>query len=290
MHATYCSPTIWILILTKIHLCMDQNNSMPFNRYAFLTTHNSFAIKREEAGTEAIHITFTNQEDSITQQLNGPALDTLKEIEAFMSSNPSEIVTLILEDHVETPNALTRVLKEAGLMTYWFPLSSMPKKGQDWPLVKDMVAKNQRLIVFTSMEHKQQTEGIAYQWNFMVENQYGNHGMEPGRCPNRNESAPMNDHSKSLILVNHFRTIPLRLMACKDNSEELIEMLHTCHAAADNRWANFVAVDYYKRSDGGGVFKAIDTLNGDLLCGCADVHACKVQQILDLRLLCIHLL
>lgn len=83
--------------------------------------------------------------------------------------------------------------------------------------------------------------------------------MEPGRCPNRNESAPMNDHSKSLILVNHFRTIPLRLMACKDNSEELIEMLHTCHAVADNRWANFVAVDYYK------VFIKINILESQIL-------------------------
>jgi len=46
----------------------------------------------------------------------------------------------------------------------------MPKKG-DWPLVSDMVAKNQRLLVFTSISSKEQSEGIAYQWNYMVENQ-----------------------------------------------------------------------------------------------------------------------
>ncbi|XP_020588581.1 PI-PLC X domain-containing protein At5g67130-like [Phalaenopsis equestris] len=49
-------------------------------------------------------------------------------------------------------------------------------------------------------------------------------------------------------------------------------MLQTCHSAASNRWANFVAVDFYKRSEEGGVFQATDMLNGRLLCGCDDVH------------------
>jgi len=88
-----------------------------------------------------------------------------------MSSNPGEIVTLILEDYVEEPKGLTKVFTDAGLMKYWFPVSRMPKDGKDWPLVSDMVAKNQRLLVFTSIQSKEASEGIAYQWNYMVENQ-----------------------------------------------------------------------------------------------------------------------
>lgn len=49
------------------------------------------------------------------------------------------------------------------------PLKKMPRHGGDWPLVEDMVATNQRLIVFTSNISKEETEGIAYTWNFMVE-------------------------------------------------------------------------------------------------------------------------
>lgn len=94
----------------------------------------------------------------------------MKEIEAFLSANPSEIVTLILEDYVTTPKGLTKVFTDAGLMKYWFPVAKMPQNGQDWPLVSDIVAQNHRLIVFTSIRSKQQSEGIAYQWNFMVEN------------------------------------------------------------------------------------------------------------------------
>ena len=78
---------------------------------------------------------------------------------------------MILEDYVQAPKGLTKVFTDAGLIKYWFPLKNMPKNGQDWPLVSDMVANNQRLLVFTSIMSKEESEGIAYQWNYMVENQ-----------------------------------------------------------------------------------------------------------------------
>lgn len=80
-------------------------------------------------------------------------------------------MTVILEDYVQAPNGLTKVFTNAGLMKYWFPVSKMPKNGADWPLVSEMTANNQRLLVFTSISSKEQSEGIAYQWNYMVENQ-----------------------------------------------------------------------------------------------------------------------
>lgn len=76
----------------------------------------------------------------------------------------------------------------------------------------------------------------------------GSQGEESGSCSNREESAGLNDKSKSLVLVNHFKTIPVKELSCIDNSEDLNDMLKTCFAAAGNRWANFVAVDYYKVS------------------------------------------
>ncbi|CAN1244089.1 PI-PLC X domain-containing protein At5g67130 [Linum perenne] len=290
---------------SDVHGCV--NNSLPFNKYAFLTTHNAFAIDGYQQHTPIPRLTETNQEDSITHQLNngvralmldtydfqgdvwmchsfggkcydftafGPAIDYLKEIEAFMSENPAEILTIILEDYVHAEKGLTKVFTDSGLMKYWFPISKMPKSGGDWPLVSDMVNNNQRLLVFTSVRSKEESEGIAYQWNYMVENQYGDGGMKEGSCPNRGESSTLNDTTKSLVLVNFFRSIPMKELACGDNSGNLMEMLPTCEAASGNRWANFLAVDYYKRSEGGGAFQALDTLNGKLLCGCSDVHGC----------------
>ncbi|KAM3271495.1 hypothetical protein ACQJBY_041974 [Aegilops geniculata] len=320
--------------------CIEiSNNSLPFNKYAYLTTHNSFAIVGEPSHTGIPRITFDNQEDTVTDQLNvasassdkihllfylsyltsinshhncnvpqngvralmldtydfkgdvwlchssggkcndftafEPALDTFKEIEAFLSANPSEIVTLILEDYVNAPNGLTNVFNASGLQKYWFPVSKMPQNGQDWPLVSDMVTSNQRLLVFTSARSKQVTEGIAYQWNFMVENNYGDDGMDAGECSNRAESAPLNDKTKSLVLMNYFPSVPVKLTACLQHNKGLTDMASTCYSAAGNRWANFIAVDYYKRSEGGGVFQATDLLNGMLLCGCQDVKSCQ---------------
>jgi hypothetical protein len=40
-----------------------------------------------------------------------------------------------------------------------FPVGKV--KGGEWPLLQDMVAQNQRLVVFTS---KQGSDGLAYEW------------------------------------------------------------------------------------------------------------------------------
>lgn len=37
-----------------------------------------------------------------------------------------------------------------------------------------------------------------------------------------------------------------------------------------------------QRSEGGGSFQAVDTLNGKLLCGCDDLHACVVSLLIRL--------
>ncbi|RZC54915.1 hypothetical protein C5167_013771 [Papaver somniferum] len=176
---------------------------LPFNKYSWLVTHNSFSIVNAPLLLGVQRVTFYNQEDTVTNQLmNGvrglmldmydfeddiwlchslrgqcfnftafePALNTLKEVEAFLSKNPTEIVTIIIEDYVHTPNGLTKVFTAAGLQKYLFPVSKMPKNGEDWPTVTDMVADNHRLLVFTSIASKEADEGIAYQWRYMVEN------------------------------------------------------------------------------------------------------------------------
>ncbi|CAH9102119.1 unnamed protein product [Cuscuta epithymum] len=291
------------------------NNSLPFNKYAFLTTHNAFAITGVLSHNGVPNVAPRNQEDSVAQQLNNgvrglmldvydfegdiwlchsregechdvtafrPAMDTLVEIEVFLSANPSEIVTIILEDHVQTPKGLTKILTKSGLMKYMLPLSNMPKKGQNWPLVSKMVAYNHRLLVFTSDKSKEETEMIAYQWNYMVENKYGDEGLK-GECRNRVNSSALDDKTKALVLVNYFRTPQFPYIyptkACVDNSEPLLTMVDACSVAAGQRYANFLAVDFYKMSkgSGGGAFRALDKLNGQLICGEDDVQSCKVH-------------
>ncbi|GMH06411.1 hypothetical protein Nepgr_008251 [Nepenthes gracilis] len=281
---------------------------LPFNKYSWLVTHNAFSNVNAPPLPGAQRITFYNQEDTVTNQLrNGvrglmldmyefesdiwlchsfgghcynftafePAINTLREVESFLSQNPSEIVTIIIEDYVHTPKGLTELFTNAGLNKYWFPVSKMPKKGEDWPNVNDMIQQNHRLLVFTSDASKEAEEGVAYQWRYMVENEPGDAGVKSGSCSNRKESKKLNSRSASLFLMNYFPTYPVQAESCKENSAPLANMVGTCYKAAGNLMPNFLAVNFYMRSDGGGVFDTLDRMNGHTLCGCSTVVACQ---------------
>lgn len=281
---------------------------LPFNKYTWLVTHNSFSIVDAPPLPGVQRVTLYNQEDTVTNQLrNGvrglmldmydfendiwlchsfrgqcfnftafqPAVNTLREVEAFLTENPTEIVTIIIEDYVHTPKGLTNLFTNAGLDKYWFPVSKMPKKGEDWPTVAEMVQNNYRLLVFTSVAAKEAEEGVAYQWKYMVENESGDPGVAKGSCPNRKESKPLSSKSVSLYLENYFPTYPVQVDACKEHSTPLAEMVTTCYKAAGNRMPNFLAVNFYMRNDGGGVFDALDRMNGPTLCGCSTIAACQ---------------
>lgn len=64
-----------------------------------------------------------------------PAINVLKEIREFLEKNPTEIVTIIIEDYVTSQNGLTNVFNNAGLRKFWFPVAQMPSNGGDWPTV-----------------------------------------------------------------------------------------------------------------------------------------------------------
>lgn len=84
-----------------------------------------------------------------------PEINAPGEIKTFLKQDPWEIITIIIEDPVETPMLLARLFNISGLKEFWFPVTQMPKNGGHW----------------TWRAEKEASEGIAYQWNYMVANQ-----------------------------------------------------------------------------------------------------------------------
>ncbi|KAE8810481.1 PI-PLC X domain-containing protein [Hordeum vulgare] len=250
---------------------------LPFNKYSWLTTHNSFAMAGTTSPSGAPIVSPPNQEDTVTNQLkNGvrglmldtydykndlwlchsfsgkcfevtayqPASKVLKEVEGFLNANPDEVVTVFVEEY-SAPGSLGKALSAAGLTKYLFPPASMPKDGADWPALKDMIARNHRLLVFTSKQGRQGSDGAAFEWDYIVETQYGSDGLAVGACPKRAESKPMDSKGQSLVLLNFFTTNPSQSWACVNNSAPLVSKLRACYDASAKRWPNYIAVDFY---------------------------------------------
>lgn len=140
-------------------------NAQCYNATAFVSTliYPWLAI--------AIVVPFSIPTLIISINLQQPAINVLKEIQVFLEGNPTEIVTIFIEDYVTSSQGLSKVFNASGLTQYFLPPSQMPQNGQDWPTVDDMVQRNQRLVVFTSKSTKEASEGIAYEWKYVVENQ-----------------------------------------------------------------------------------------------------------------------
>ncbi|KAL4369371.1 hypothetical protein GQ457_05G013460 [Hibiscus cannabinus] len=162
-------------------------------------------------------LTFYNQEYIVTNQLMQPASNTLKEMEAFLSQNPSEIITIMIEDYVYTPKRLSNLFTGAGLDKFWFPVSKMLKK-----MVK--ISK-----LHASGFHLSCFEGSG------------------GRncLPVEKRLTFANSKSASLFLMNYFMTYPVENEACQEHSTPVADMIGTCFKAARSMLPNFITVNFY---------------------------------------------
>jgi hypothetical protein len=179
-----------------------------------------------------------------------PVNSTLREIRDFLVTNPGEVVLLVVEDYVQ-PLDLAASFEEAGLLdlAYQGPVRT------PWPTLRDLVDRNQRLIVFLESGRP----GVAWArpaFETFQETPYDFRKPEDFSCrPNRGGSAG------SLFLINHWiQTTP----APRPTNAEvvnaydfLLRRARQCQAARGHV-PNAIAVDFY---DVGDVVRVARTLN-----------------------------
>jgi hypothetical protein len=184
-----------------------------------------------------------------------PLVPTLRSIGAWLAANPSEVVTLIIQNDVsgaQTESAFA----EAGLNEMLYPPSSDP--SAPWPTLGEMVRSNRRLVVFAEVG----SGPAPWYRNFY---QYGMETPFAFTSPAAMTCAPHRGGTgKRLFLLNHFITTSggSRLAAGEVNARPFVlDRAHRCQASR-GALVNFVAVDYATIGD---ALSAVDALNTERL-------------------------
>ncbi|MFG2681493.1 hypothetical protein [Streptomyces sp. NPDC048392] len=179
----------------------------------------------------------------------------LRQIGEWLRDNPTEVVTLILQDGVDSVTTQGAFIR-AGLSGLLYEPDTDPDRP--WPKLGDMIDSGRRLVVFA-----EKADGPAPWYRNLY--RYGMETPFAFRSPDEMSCVPNRGGSdKRLFLLNHFVTANggLRLDAGVVNSRQrVLERAHNCERQR-GRPVNFIAVDYATIGDALG---AVDELNAERL-------------------------
>ena len=247
----------------------------PYNEVVFPATHNAHATFSSDF-LEAN----ANQTNSIAQQLedgircmaldvyehegdtalcHGPCAlgaishrDTLNDIKSFLEANPSDVFTIIYEDHLGA-DLIEADFIETGLVDFVFT----HEEGDAWPTLQEMVDAGTRLVV-TAEQAGPPPAWLHHVWDVAWDTNYSFRSPEEFSC-DLNRGAEGND----LFLLNHWIGTEIGLPSMDDaklvNQEAaLLKRAQQCQDES-GRLPNFIMVDFYEHGD---LFAVVDTMNG----------------------------
>ncbi len=178
-------------------------------------------------------------------------LDTLDQLRGWMIANPDEVVTLFIEDHVDS-SLIAADIETAGLLDFVFD----PSTGDPWPTLGEMIRSGKRLVVMV----EEGNGGSAAPWlvngfDYTQDTPYTFPTVESFNCDSNRgpDDAP-------LLLLNHWLSGFTSLVTDAElvnDREVLLPRAEQCEG--ERQLPNFVAVNYVAIGD---VFTVVDTLNG----------------------------
>ncbi len=181
-----------------------------------------------------------------------PFLETLVGLRNWMAANPAEVVTLFIEDHVDSALIASDV-EAAGLLPY----VHQPVVDEAWPTLAEMIGSGQRLVVMV----EEGAGGDTAPWlvngfEFTQDTPYTFPTVESFSCaPNRGPSdAP-------LLLLNHWLSGFSSLVTSAQQVNVSAVLLPRAEQCRDERGQipNFVALNFITIGD---VLTVVDALNG----------------------------
>jgi len=181
-----------------------------------------------------------------------PFLEALVELRTWLATNPDEVVTLFIEDHVAS-ELIAADVAAAGLLPYVHE----PVAGAAWPTLGAMVASGRRLVVMVEEgDGGDDAPWLVNGFEFTQDTPYTFPTVASFSCdPNRGPAdAP-------LLLLNHWLSGFSALVSNAqqvNTSEVLGERAERCRTER-NQPPNFVAVNFVTIGD---VFEFVDDLNG----------------------------
>ncbi len=205
-----------------------------YNEVCFLTAHNAYAsvahgyryaqqrlsLKEQlESGVRGLmldthlddagRVILMHRNETVTRVICGvKAPMTLEEalsiIKTFLEENPTEIITIFLENYVMVRECIDEPFMRAGLQELILtPTDWNPLKNTGWPTIGWLQKKNKRLIIFDSLG---ETSLAFNQWQEVVENQWGALAL-PHACRERWESKVYRGQDRHLYILNYFPKI-----------------------------------------------------------------------------------
>lgn len=177
-------------------------------------------------------------------------LDGLCEIVDFLDQNRGEVFSIIFESNVSDADT-AKLIEDSGLSDYVYT-----HKGSAWPTLKEMIAKDTRLVLFT--ETGGGTPAWYHPaWSLMWDTPYDFPTIASFSC-GLNRGAKTNP----LYLVNHWLNDTdsgdRASRATRVNTKEVLGAhVQTCATEA-GRVPTFVAVDYHNI---GNLFEVVRTAN-----------------------------
>lgn len=303
------SGTLAAWYLTPVALAtgaMPPQDRRTLDQVTFLTAHNAYANGVDGGFAPPFVNFFPNQARGIDRQLadgvRGFMLDIhqtpdgailchnsctlvsspvalwvdVQRMVNFLRANPDQFITVFLEDYVDPGVLRSELARVSGLSDVLYRPDRTGVRQDGWPRLADLIAANQRLLIFT--DHSRSADesagltrdsfGVMYQREWTVENYWSmgsGLGSSDWSCYSRWYDAGTNipltrteTGFRPLFVMNHFRDATIASTARTDNTKLADRARRFCQPAARKK-PNFLAVDRYDLGDPASAVAALNT-------------------------------